>query len=86
MVTQQSKSRYNNEQNAIADIKKQIDKIRVDKHNSSIAEDKRNNFGSGMRGDKTYTLRFRDNIAVCHANKKKMKCDKYMKGFMDLLW
>ena len=42
--------------------------------------------GSGMRGDKIRTIRFQDNTVVDHITGKKMQADKFMKGFMDSLW
>lgn len=42
--------------------------------------------GSGMRGDKTVTIRFQDDRAQHHITGRTMKASKYMDGYMDELW
>jgi peptide chain release factor 1 len=50
------------------------------------ADMKRAQVGSGMRADKTVTIRFQDNRATHHSTGKSMPADRYMKGEMDTLW
>jgi len=42
--------------------------------------------GSGMRGDKTVTIRFQDDRVQHHMTGKSMKAGRYMRGFMDEVW
>ena len=39
--------------------------------------------GSGMRGDKIRTISTQNNLVVNHLNEKKMSVDRYMKGFIE---
>lgn len=57
--------------------------------NEQLAEkrtEKRSQVGSGMRGDKTFTIRFQDDQTVCHITGKSMSTKRYMKGHMNELW
>lgn len=42
--------------------------------------------GSGMRGDKTRTYRFRDDQIEDHVTGKRTTCKRFMRGEIDLLW
>jgi protein subunit release factor A len=42
--------------------------------------------GSGMRGDKRRTYRFQDDIVVDHVTGKSARCSDAMRGMMDRLW
>jgi peptide chain release factor 1 len=42
--------------------------------------------GSGMRGDKARTIRFQDDIVIDHGTGKRISAEKYMRGHMNLLW
>ena len=48
--------------------------------------DRKQQVGSGMRGDKIRTMRFQQNIVTDHRNNKKIPIDKFMKGYIELLW
>lgn len=47
---------------------------------------RRNQIGSGMRGDKRRTYRFKDDTVVDHATGKSMPASKAMKGGLAALW
>lgn len=51
-----------------------------------ISEARKGQLGSGMRGDKSRTIRFQDNTAKSHDNDKSCRADKLMDGYFDLLW
>jgi protein subunit release factor A len=55
---------------------------------SKAAEDdvRRQQIGSGMRGDKRRTYRFQDDIVVDHVTGKSMQASKAMRGYMTALW
>lgn len=54
--------------------------------NLSRAENRRNQVGSGERGDKRRTYRFQDNTVSDHMTEKKANLAKVMQGNFDLVW
>lgn len=55
---------------------------------SKAVEDdvRRQQIGSGMRGDKRRTYRFQDDTVVDHVTGKSIQASKAMKGLMNALW
>jgi protein subunit release factor A len=47
---------------------------------------RRQQIGSGMRGDKRRTYRFLEDVVVDHFTAKSMKASKAMKGALSGLW
>jgi protein subunit release factor A len=47
---------------------------------------RRQQIGSGMRGDKRRTYRFQDDTVVDHITGKSMQASKAMKGMISMLW
>jgi peptide chain release factor 1 len=86
VVTSQTRSRENSLKLAMADITERVNQSLANKQNSETATIRKNQVGSGMRGDKERTIRFQDNTIVDHNTGKRMRSDKFMKGFMDELW
>ena len=54
--------------------------------NGQMKRVKKNQIGSGMRGDKIRTYRFQDDQVVDHQTGKSAKASKVMKGKFNLLW
>ena len=63
-------------------LDQEIDKI---KH-GIIADIKKDQVGSGMRGSKVRTIRFQDDIITDHGTGKRMSATEFMKGGMIKLW
>ena len=55
---------------------------------SKAVEDdvRRQQIGSGMRGDKRRTYRFQDGVVTDHVTRKSMQASKVMRGALLLLW
>lgn len=47
---------------------------------------RRSQVGSGMRGDKRRTYRFRDDHVTDHQTGRSARCTEVMRGRFDLLW
>lgn len=51
-----------------------------------VATTRKDQVGSGMRGDKIRTIRFQDDSAIDHRTGKRITAKKYLNGGMDSLW
>lgn len=80
------KSRESNLKQAKESIIAMLDANIASEQHASSAADRKQQVGSGMRGDKIRTVRFQDNTVVDHRSGKRMETTKYMRGYMDLLW
>jgi peptide chain release factor 1 len=86
VVSAQSRSRANSLNEATAELKRRL----TENTNSSIREKnssvRKEQVGSGQRGDKVRTIQFQNNTAVDHRNNKRITAEAYLKGNMNLLW
>lgn len=64
----------------------QLDKMSNLKYNFEMKSLRREQTGSGMRGDKIRTYRFQDDRVVDHRTGKSASCERVLKGNFDLLW
>ena len=86
VVTAQCRSRENSLTEAMTTIKLRVDEIKNNKYNKQVAEDRRQQVGSGMRGDKIRTYRFQDDTVKDHVTDKSTSAKKVLGGNFDLLW
>lgn len=86
VCTAQSRTRENSKKEAMEELVKRVNDLHGSTTKKAESATKRQQVGSGMRGDKIRTLRFQDNNAVDHITGKRMNADRYMKGYMDELW
>lgn len=86
IATAQCRSR----ENSLNEAKEAI-LAKVNKHEDGVvyqaqAADRREQVGTGERGDKIRTYRFQDNSVKDHQSGKSTTCDKVMAGNFQLLW
>jgi peptide chain release factor 1 len=86
VVTAQTRDRTNSERLARKELESRVVDQMRNRHNASQSSLRKDQVGSGMRGDKIRTIRFQDNTVIDHISGKKMQADKYMKGFLDQIW
>ena len=84
--SRQGRSRKANERDAMAAILATLDRMASGEAHSQVSADKREQRGSGARGDKTRTLRFRNDQVIDHRNLKRMTVRAFMLGGMYKLW
>lgn len=86
VATAQCRSRVNSMEQAKAALMLQL--INGDRfaQSISIATDRKEQVGSGMRGDKIRTYRFQDDVVKDHNSGKTASLPKVMRGNFDLLW
>lgn len=86
IVSRQGRDRVANLRDAKAAIIAALDGQAAGEVAASAAKDRKRQVGSGMRGDKTVTIRFQDDSVHHHATGRRMQASKYMRGYMDELW
>jgi peptide chain release factor 1 len=86
VATAQTRSRQNSLRLAMSAIQEQVDTIHKTVYNNTIASDRKQQVGTGMRGDKIRTYRFQDDRVQDHNTGKTAKCSAVLKGNFELLW
>ena len=86
MATAQCRSRVNSEQEARREIERRVVGRSSVEQAHRIAEDRKSQVGSGMRGDKIRTYRFQDDTLIDHRSDKKVNLTQVMKGNLNLIW
>lgn len=84
--SRQGRKRESNLREAKAALIKRLENAAYNESCSELAGTRKEQVGSGMRGDKIRTYRFQDDRVHDHISGKKAKCTKVMKGRFDLLW
>lgn len=84
--TAQCRSRKNSYNEALESLKKKLYSQAERSANNEVSFIRKEQVGSGMRGDKIRTYRFRDDIVKDHVTGKSASCEKVLKGNFDLLW
>lgn len=82
----QGRKREGNLRDAKAALLRRIEQSRNEQAAGESSEKRSKQVGSGMRADKTVTIRMQDNRVQHHVTGKTMRADKYMAGRMDNLW
>jgi peptide chain release factor 1 len=80
------RSRTNSLDEAMTAIQTRVDNEANRCYNNNIASDRKQQVGSGMRGDKIRTYRFQDDRVQDHLTGLAAKCSTVLKGNFDLLW
>lgn len=86
VATAQTRSRQNSLNLAMADIQHRVDNLAKSQYNNNIASNRKQQVGSGMRGDKIRTYRFQDDVVKDHLTDRTASVKKVMSGNFDLLW
>lgn len=86
VTTSQTRSRVNSYANALESLQTLLEQQHVQSINTRGNGIRRQQIGSGQRGDKTRTIRFQDDQVVDHRNGKTISAQDFMTGKMHLLW
>ena len=84
--TAQTRSRENSFKLAYNDLCRDVVLIYKQHHLQNINAKRSKDVGSGMRGDKRRTYRFRDNKTSDHISGKNARTSDVLAGKIDLLW
>lgn len=86
VATAQTRSRQSSLQLAREDVYNRLQAAQSSSAARSTAVERKQQVGSGMRGDKVRTYRFSDDIVTDHNTGKKASVRKVMSGNFDLFW
>lgn len=86
VATAQTRSRQNSYDLAMREIQQQVDESLKRQYNNHIASTRKNQVGTGMRGDKIRTYRFQDDRVQDHITGKTASTKRVLSGNFDLLW
>jgi peptide chain release factor 1 len=86
VVTAQTRSRQSSLAQALQTVQETVDKLVKTSYNNNIASDRKQQVGSGMRGDKIRTYRFQDDVVKDHITDCTASVKKVLAGNFDLLW
>ena len=86
LATAQCRSRENSLAEARKTIEQRLDNLVKTKYNNEIACDRKQQVGSGMRGDKVRTYRFQDDVVKDHRTDRTASTKKVLAGNFELLW
>lgn len=81
----QGRKRESNKREALSALNRILDNKASSERAGVFGAKRKDQIGSGMRGDKFRTYRFQDDQVVDHRTGAKAKCSKVMKGRFDLL-
>jgi peptide chain release factor 1 len=82
----ETRHRESSQREATSAIMAALDRSAANAQHQSQNSVRRNQVGSGMRGDKRRTYRFQEDSVVDHVTGKKARCSDVMSGAIDNLW
>lgn len=85
-VTSQTRSRQSSLDSAISELESRLNKQRIENDLNYISQLSRSLAGSGCRGDKIRTYRYKENVVNDHKSNRSCRLTDVLKGNIDLLW
>ncbi len=82
----QTRARESSLNDAMKSMTNHLDHLYAQERRQVFDNIRKDQMGSGMRGDKVRTYRFRDDRVEDHVSNKGCSCRKAMAGNFDLLW
>ncbi len=82
----QCRSRIDSEQQARSALIERLDEHYMNETLKNASAIRKQQVGSGMRGDKIRTYRFQDDQVTDHITKKTANLNRVMRGYFELLW
>lgn len=85
-VTSQTRSRTNSLASAKSEMIKRLEFSNLSEHTASTSATRKQQVGTGMRGDKIRTYQLTNDIATDHRTNIKCSAKKVLSGNFDLFW
>lgn len=84
-VREDGRSQFQNKEIAMTELTRRVQEYYDSLKKGKTDSDRKNQIGSGFRGDKIRTYNVKDNRAVDHRNGKKVALSRIFKGELELL-
>lgn len=75
-----------NKQSALEVLRARLWASEKASNDASRASERRSQVGSGMRGDKAFTISIPRDQAMCHRTGKRTSSKRYLRGYVEDLW
>lgn len=85
-VKSAKKSQHQNREIAKTTLIERIRTQQLTEEHNLVSQERKEQVGSGMRGDKVRTYRTQDNQCINHLNNNKVRLTDIQKGKLDKLW
>jgi peptide chain release factor 1 len=85
-ATAQCRSRINSLEEAKSSLLDQLNGAHIREAKSNLAQERKEQVGSGMRGDKIRTYRFQDDVVKDHIRDRTASVARVLRGHFDLMW
>lgn len=85
-VTSQTRSRTNSYKNAMEELTRRLLHECSHTQHQDRSQQRKQQVGSGMRGDKIRTIAFQNDVVTDHRTGKRCSAQDYLRGHMDRLW
>lgn len=80
---EEERTQGQNKRKALARLRQEIGRRAHERQGRRVNRERRQQIGSGMRGDKIRTIRVRDDTVTNHLNGRKVRYADYVKGDFD---
>lgn len=84
--TAQTRKRENSYKLAVEAMREAVDGVESSRVLAAANVERKGQIGSGMRGDKRRTYRFREDAVTDHVTGKTCRCAELMRGHFEKLW
>jgi peptide chain release factor 1 len=85
-VVRDGRNQHKNKEEALVELKKRVNQFYRTGHVEEEAEERREQIGNGIRGEKRRTYRIKDDAIVDHVTGKECSFKQFMKGNLELLF
>lgn len=79
-VTARGRSQYSNKERALQELAAKIVELEKNKKAAQTNQSRKEQLGSGMRGDKVRTINVKEGVVKCEISGQKKQFNKYFKG------
>ena len=80
------RDQHKNKREAFREMTRRVNNFYRDGHNSSNAQERQSQIGTGLRSDKKRTYRVQDGTIIDHQTGKSCSFKKFMRGNLELLF